>query len=114
MNFTISSEALMGNYQDIHYFNKDGTEGYDHRVLSYVRWSASERLIIVSNFEANDSRVFELKIPEEIIKKWNLKDGSHTVEDALYGSKEELRIENGIGKIAVSLEPLQSFIFKLQ
>ncbi len=114
LNFTISSEALMGNYQDIHYFNKDGTEGYDHRVLSYVRWSASERLIIVSNFEANDSRVFELKIPEEIIKKWNLKDGSHTVEDALYGSKEELRIENGIGKIAVSLEPLQSFIFKLQ
>lgn len=113
LNFTISSEALMGNYQDIHYFNKEVTEGYDHRVLSYVRWSDGERLIVVSNFEAMDARVFELKIPEEIIKKWNLEDGSHVVEDALYGSKKELVVENGIGKIAVSLEPLQSFIFKL-
>lgn len=113
LNFTISSEALMGNYQDIHYFNKEHSEGYDHRVLSYVRWSNSEQLIIVANFEANDSRVFELKIPEEIIKKWNLKDGRYTIEDALYGSKKELSVENGIGKIEISLDPLQSFIFKL-
>ena len=114
LNFTISSEALMGEYQDIHYFNKEQTEGYDHKVLSYVRWSDTERLIVVSNFEATDSRVFDLKIPEEIVKIWNLKDGSHQVEDALYGSKKELRIKNGVGKIAVSLEPLQSYIFKLQ
>ncbi len=114
LNFTISSEALMGSYQDIHYFNKDQTEGYDHKVLSYVRWGDSEKLIIVSNFEAHDSRVFDLKIPYEIIKEWGLKDGIHGVKDALYGSKKELLVENGMGKIALSLGPLQSFIFKLQ
>lgn len=114
LNFTISSDALIGNYQDIHYFNKEHSEGYDHRVLSYVRWSHSEKLIIVSNFEANDSRVFELKIPEEVIKKWNLKDGVYTVRDVLYGENKELKVENSRGKMAISLKPLQSFIFKLQ
>lgn len=113
LNFTISSDALMGNYQDIHYFNKEHSDGYDHRVLSYVRWSDSERLIVVSNFVDNDSRVFELKIPEEIIKKWNLKDGVYTVRDALYGENKELKVEDSRGKMAISLEPLQSFIFKL-
>ncbi len=114
LNFTISSQALMGNYQDIHFFNKEHSEGYDHRILSYVRWTASEKLIIVANFEVSDSRFFELKVPEEIIRKWNLNDGNHTLQDALYGSKNELIIENGIGKIKVSLTPLQSFVFKLK
>lgn len=114
LNFTISSDALMGNYQDIHYFNKEHSDGYDHRVLSYVRWSDSERLIVVSNFVDNDSRVFELKIPEEVIKKWNLRDGVYTVRDVLYGENKELKVENSRGKMAISLKPLQSFIFKLQ
>lgn len=113
LNFTIQSDALMGNYQDIHYYNKDNSEGYDHRVLSFVRWSAKEKVIVVSNFEANDSRVFELKIPHDIIQKWLLKDGVYEVEDALYGSKKNLKVENGIGKIDIVLEPLQSFVFKI-
>lgn len=113
LNFTIQSDALMGEYRDIHYFNKDNSPGYDHRVLSYVRWSANEKVIVVSNFEANDSRVFVLKIPNEIISIWNLTDGNYEVEDALYGSKKSLNVENGIGKIEIVLHPLQSFIFTM-
>jgi len=113
LNFTVSSNALMGEYQDIHYFNKNHTEGYDHRVLSFVRWTDEEKLIIVSNFEANDSRVFELKIPQDIISKWNLKDGNYELEDALYRTKKTLKIENGVGKIDIVLDPLESFVFKI-
>lgn len=111
LNFTIASEALMGTYQDIHYFNKDHTEGYDHKVLSYVRWSDAEKLIITTNFHDGDSRVFELKIPQEIIKEWNLDEGTYPVVDALYGSEKEMAVENGIGKLDVTLNPLESFIF---
>ncbi|MEO0902055.1 MAG: alpha-amylase family protein, partial [Bacteroidota bacterium] len=50
LNFTISSEALMGEYEEIHFFNKEKTENYDHRVLSYARWSPNQKLIMVSNF----------------------------------------------------------------
>lgn len=113
LNFTVQSDALMGEYQDIHYFNKDHSEGYDHRVLSFVRWSANEKLIIISNFEVDDSRVFELKIPEEVISKWNLNEGLYEIEDTLYGTKKSLKVENGIGKVDIVLNPLQSFIFKI-
>ena len=73
--FTIKSEALMGEYYDIHYYNREHTNNYNHRVLSFVRWSINEKLIIISNFDDNVHHTFELKIPEEIILKWNLIDG---------------------------------------
>ncbi len=113
LNFTINSNALMGEYRDIHFYNKENSEGYDHRVLSYVRWSNSERLIVVSNFEAHDSRAFQLKIPSEIVQKWNLGEGDYKVIDALYGGVNTLKIVDGVGKLDISLNPLQSFIFRV-
>lgn len=115
LNFTIKSNALMGQYQEIHFFNKDHTENYDHRVLSYVRWSNSEKLIIVSNFDANKSYAFELKIPEDVIVKWSLDNKEHILTEELYGQINKVMvIENGVGKIDVVLAPLESLIFNIQ
>ena len=114
LNFTISSEALMGEYEDIHFFNKENTDNYDHRVLSYVRWSPNERLVVVSNFEEGKTYNFELKIPESLIQKWDLKNGKYNLEEKLYGSTTfELRVENGLGKITIEIQPLQSLILSL-
>ena len=114
LNFTIGSEALMGKYADIHYYNKEHTENYNHRVLSYVRWSGNEKLIIISNFDAVESYSFELKIPQETIQEWSLKEGSFKVKDALYDKTEkELKVIDGIGKLNVEIAPLESYIFKL-
>ncbi len=52
LNFTINSSALTGNYQDIHHFNRQNTEWYNDKVLSFVRWSDDEKLIVISNFNA--------------------------------------------------------------
>lgn len=115
LNFTIKSDALMGEYQEIHFFNKDHTENYDHRVLSYVRWSNNEKLIIVSNFDANKSYAFELKIPEDVIVKWSLDNKEYILTEELYGQiNKALAIENGVGKIDVALAPLESLIFNIQ
>src|SRR6056297_144172 len=113
LNFTISSAALMGEYQDIHFYNREHTEWYNHYVLSFVRWSANQRLIIISNFNAHDTFGFELKLPEEIITKWRLSDGNHSITDVLYGSEHVLKVKNGIGKLRVDINPLESFIFEL-
>jgi len=114
LNFTISSDALMGEYEDIHFYNKDHTENYDHRVLSFVRWSDTEKLIIVSNFDSAEYYNFQLKLPQEIINHWNLSQDKYELVDALFGSMNILNIEDGIGEIEVSLKPLESFIFKLK
>ena len=113
LNFTITSDALMGEYQDIHFYNREHTKYYNHHVLSYVRWSDNEKLIVVSNFVANDWFGFELKIPEELIKKWNLSEGKHAMTDVLSGSEKVLKVENGIGTFRIDINPLESFIFKL-
>lgn len=114
LNFTIGSRALMGEYQDIHYYNREHTDNYNHRVLSYVRWSKEEKLIVVSNFDADENYSFELKIPGDIIAKWNLENGSYKAIDQLYGLKTAaFNVEDGIGKLKIGIGPLESFIFKL-
>jgi glycosidase len=114
LNFTIGSEALMGKYADIHYYNRDNTENYNYKVLSYARWSQNEKLVVIANFDAEESYSFELKIPAEIIKEWELKEGSFNISDVLYGkTKLVLKVSDGIGRFTVEIHPLESFIFKL-
>jgi glycosidase len=115
LNFTIRSSALMGSYQEIHYFNREQTENYDQRVFSFVRWSAEEKLIVVSNFDTDESHDFELKVPETIISEWGLKDGSYLLSDQLYDQMTTtLKVESGMGKIYLKLQPLDSLILALE
>ena len=114
LNFTLSSSALTGEYEDIHAHNRYNTEWYNDKVYSFVRWSKEEKLIIVSNFDAQDKFGFELQIPNDIIQKWNLEDGNYKATDQLYGKiTGELKVENGLGKMRVDIKPLESFVFKL-
>ena len=115
LNFTLQSEALMGDYREIHYFNKDQTPGYDHRIFSFVRWSDKEKLIVISNFDTDRNYEIELKVPSDIISSWNLQNGSYELEEILDpGSIGELSIENGLGQVKLSLDPLESKIFRIK
>ena len=115
LNFTISSSALVGDYQDIHLYNREHTEGYRAKVLSFVRWSDDEKLIIVSNFDNKKSYGFELKIPKHVIEPWKLAEKTYDVEDQLYNQfNTTLIVENGIGTIKIKLDALQSFILKIK
>lgn len=114
LNFTSTSSALMGEYREIHFYNKEITENYNHRVLSYVRWSENQKLIVVTNFDTNVRFSFDLKLPVDLMKQWRLTSGNYALKDALYGHKNSLRIENGEGHIAIELNPLESFIFELK
>jgi len=43
-----------------------------------------------------------------------LKDGTFILKDQLYGnSQSELKISNGVGKFKLSIQPGESFIYKL-
>ena len=114
LNFSINSSALMGNFQEIQTINRQLTEDYDAGIYAYTRWSDSQKLIIVTNFSWLTTSNFELKIPADIIQKWNLKDGTYTIMDQLYQKNSvQLRVENGEGKVQISIAPSESFIFQL-
>ena len=82
-------------------------------MYSFVRSSEKERLVILSNFDAQKSYSFSLKIPPHIIEAWGLETGEYPLEEMLYGNvKAVLQVSEGFGAIAVDLPPLESFIFK--
>jgi glycosidase len=114
LNFTINSNALMGNYEDLQFYNRSNTANYDPLVYSYTRWSANEKLIIVSNFSSEQTSEFDLKIPADIIRKWSLADGHYVVVDQLFKrNKVVLDVRNGLGSLRVRIAPLESFLYQL-
>ena len=114
LNFTLRSQALMGEYREIHSHNRKHTQWYNDRVFSYVRCRDNERLIIVSNFDSHDTFGFDLGLPGEIIHAWDLSEGTYTLSDQLDGSTNHLIVENGTAKTRVEMKPLESFIFRLK
>jgi glycosidase len=115
LNFSLKSSALTGKYQDIHAYNREHTEWYNDKVLSFVRWSDDEKLIIVSNFNAENTYGFDLQLPEDLIKTLNLEDGIYEVQDQLYNEyTSTLKVENGKGMVRIDIKPLESFILKIK
>lgn len=115
LNFTLYSPALAGEYAEIHSHNRSNTEWYNDKVFSYVRWSEKQQLIIISNFDKNDSFGFELQVPAEIIQAWGLSDGTYAMSEKLYGqAKPTLTIQAGKGSLRVDLKPLESWILEVK
>lgn len=114
LNFSLNSSALMGDYQELHTQNRQFTKGYDESIFSFVRWSTEQKLIVVTNFSSVTTSTFELKISKDIVKKWQLIDGSYTVKDQLYQVySSQLRVSQGEGTLQIKINPLESFILQL-
>jgi len=115
LNFSINSSALMGSFQEIQSVNRQNNAGYDELIYSYVRWSENQKLIVVANFSSEKVSEFDLKIPSDIILKWNLKDGEYQLEDQLYKTNSaQLKVNNGEGIVKVKIASSESFIFELK
>ena len=113
LNFTLNSDGLMEQFEEIQTINRKETANYDESKYAFVRWSAKEKLIIAVNFSKDKEADINLIIPAAIITKWKLKDGIYIVTDQLYGGVNQLQVVNGIGKIKVKLSSSGSYIYKL-
>ncbi|WP_316635329.1 alpha-amylase family glycosyl hydrolase [uncultured Flavobacterium sp.] len=115
LNFSIKSSALMGSFQEIQSVNRQNNVGYDELIYSFVRWSENQKLIIVANFSSEKTSDFDLKIPVDIISKWNLKDGDYQLTDQLYQKNVvKLIVNNGEGIAKIKIAPSESFIYELK
>ena len=104
----------MGSYQEIQGYNRQNTVGFDAGIYAFIRWSDTQKLIVITNFSWLTASNFSLKIPSDIIQKWNLKDGFYTLTDQLYKkSSIQLQVLNGEGNVSISIAPSESFIYQL-
>ncbi|TDE43973.1 alpha-amylase [Flavobacterium rhamnosiphilum] len=114
LNFSLNSSALMGKYQEIQTINRKTTQDYDPGIYAFTRWSDTQKLIVITNFSGATTSNFELKIPTDVIQKWNLKDGNYTLTDQLYHKNSvQLQVLNGEGKAQITIAPSESFIYQL-
>jgi glycosidase len=111
LNFTITNNALQGEYADLHWWNRQHSDGYHDMLYSYARWNGKNRLIVTNNFSPSQTHRFSLKVPEQFIQNWQLKDGEYKLADELAAKKEyTLEVKDGQGKIDITLAPLQSVL----
>ncbi|WP_394355078.1 alpha-amylase family glycosyl hydrolase [Aquiflexum lacus] len=114
LNFTQRSPALAGNYQEIHSHNRQHTEWYNDRVFSFVRWSDPQKLLIVCNFDPEETFGFDLELPDDLIEKWNLKSGQLVLSEKLYGKVNPvLKISDNKATVRVDLKPLESWVLEI-
>ncbi|MCY1720773.1 alpha-amylase family protein [Prolixibacteraceae bacterium Z1-6] len=113
LKFSAHSAALMGEYREIHSYNRKNTKGYTDKIFSFVRWNEDEQLIIVSNFDDSGHK-FQLKLDEETVKELKLKNGKCILTDQLSGNPNfELQVEDGTAIIDIKMVGLESLILKL-
>lgn len=113
LSFSATSAALMGEYKEIHAYNRENTENYSDKIFSFVRWKGDDRLLVVSNFEEKTQQL-ELKLDAETIQAMSLKEGSYKLADQLSGESNKLEIKNGRGFIKLELAALESVIMKME
>ncbi|PCJ50047.1 MAG: alpha-amylase [Gammaproteobacteria bacterium] len=114
LNFSSHSKALKGAFVDLHKYNTEYTEQYDQKLFSFARGSGDEKLLVISNFSATKSYKIEFQINNKLVKLWALKDGDYKLEEVLTGSESVLTVKQSIGVISMSLEPLDSKVFRLK
>jgi glycosidase len=107
-----------GYFYDLHPHNRRFTEGYTDKVYAFLRFKEDQQFIIVSNFDAENAAVFNLKIPHTVLQAMGLP------EEQLYQASDQLLseqtvwfegshvvISEGNYGIPVILQPLESCVF---
>ncbi|MGB5980920.1 MAG: alpha-amylase family glycosyl hydrolase [Nonlabens sp.] len=115
LNLTIDSPAMMGDYADLHTYNREHTKNYNDKVLSFARWSDDQKLVVVSNFDNAATYGFELKIPQEVAQSMGLNENSYKVNDILGNEYQTQLVKKGEDlMMKVELQPLESFVLEVE
>lgn len=114
MNFSLSSPALMGQYQELHTHNRQHGIGYDDQLFAFSRFDDDEKLIMLANFADSPKGTVTLSLPADLIERWQLADGEYQMEEQLYHSTGAvLLVENGQGRITLEVSALESTVLSL-
>ena len=113
--FSAQSELMQGQYQEIHTVNRKETLGYNDKLFAFVRWTDSQRLIVISNFSATTSASLKLKVPAELIQQWKMADGIYPLGSLLDNKQSglELHVQAGIGFVNLKLAALESLALQV-
>lgn len=116
LNLTRGNDALMGNYQELHSYNRmDSSSAYGKKAFAFARWSENQKLIIVSNFDASNGLKTTLKFSPELLKIWKLETGERELRELMFVKmKTKLLVTKEGAEIDLDLGPLESGVFEVK
>lgn len=114
LNFTRNSPALMGEYLELHTFNRHENPDYTNKAFAFARWDKNQKLIVVTNFDEFQSVKTTLKLSPELLEAWNLKTGEREIKEVMFGKKKSiLRVTDLGAEIELDFGPLESAVFEI-
>ena len=119
LNFRLSSDAInKGAFYDLMWVNPWYSNFDPQYVYAFLRYFNNDRLLVVINFNQNESRYCEVKISEDAVEYMGLQptaNGQQPIAlDAFTGEKIEYDLEEVSTRgIAMTLEPCGIKILKL-
>jgi glycosidase len=115
MTISAQNSAMLGSYQSLHENNRKALSTYNHLQFAFARWQAQERLVVVSNFNSENSYQYNLQLPSNLVNQWQLPAGEYPLVDLLYGSSNILTVHaDKTATVNVTMLPLSSFVYQLQ
>ena len=119
LNFRLTSDAInKGAFYDLMWVNPWYSNFDPQYVYAFLRYFNNDRLLVVINFNQNESRYCEVKISEDALEYMGLRSTVNsqqsTVLDVFTGEKIEYDLEEVSTRgIAMTLEPCGIKILKL-
>ncbi len=81
LQISASQPALRGEFASLHQSNLQ-TAGYNEQLMSFARYNAQQRLIVVSNF-SQQLATFNLQVPANLLQQWQVPTGQVELTDLL-------------------------------
>ena len=84
------------------------------KVAAFVRYTATDSLLVVSHFSPSESVNLNLPLGRELVQKMMLGSGNHKVTDMLTGKQYSLDVEEQQAVFRATLDPMQSLVIQLK
>ncbi|MCH1930038.1 alpha-amylase family protein [Shewanella sp. A25] len=122
LHLSTTEPALLGEYISLDNINRTLTHtGYDSSTFAFARNQTvagdnkgqGQKLIIISNFSAKESKNLNVRIPKALIAHWQLTDGEYPLVDLLENHHANLTVKDGEANIVLVVNPLASAVLSI-
>jgi hypothetical protein len=105
----------MGEYLELHSFNRKQNPAYTDKTFAFARWDESQKLIVMTNFDEFQSVKTTLKLSPELLKAWSLEKGEREIKELMFGKKKtKLRVTDEGAEIDLDFGPWESAVFEVR
>ncbi|WP_373690790.1 alpha-amylase family glycosyl hydrolase [Marisediminitalea aggregata] len=112
MHIAAIHPAAMGDYVSLHQSSLSGESDYSEKQLAFARWQGEDKLIVVSNFDAENTVSLNIVLPPPLQQSWAV-NSPLELTDLLTGRTLTSIYTDQQAAVALSLPPLGSAVLSV-